>query len=72
MPVPGQESANAAWYCQTGAAAMAGDGASAVEHAVELLGDPLRLQAMRAAARAQARPATQTIVDRIRDHLGGR
>ena len=65
-PVPGQEAFNARMLCANGAAVQARTRDEVVARAADLLNDPAGLARMRRNARRLARPATQTIVARIR------
>lgn len=65
-PVPGQESGNAEYFAQQGAAVLAGDADDAVAHVSRLLADEAELARLAANARDLYRPATQTIAEAIR------
>jgi len=71
-PVPGQESGNAKYYVQHGAAVMAGDWSDVAATAAKVLGSPQRLESLAANAKKLYLPATQTIVGAIVQQLSNR
>ena len=70
-PVPGQESGNAAYFVDRGAAVVARRARDVAEHVRRLLADPDRLAEMAEKARGLHRPASETIVAAIREAVGG-
>ena len=69
-PVPGQESANARFFTDHGAAVIARRWKDVLPMTTSLLNDPARLQAMSQAAGRLDQPATDTVVDAILASLG--
>jgi processive 1,2-diacylglycerol beta-glucosyltransferase len=68
-PIPGQEERNSDYLLEQGAAIKINDLTIVAYKLEQLLGDPERLQRMRACARAIGRPdAAQTIVDIMLNH----
>lgn len=70
-PIPGQEEANASYFCTHGAAVQAHNTTDLLKAVDGLLGDRQWLQTMRAAARALGRPGAARTVTEVALRLGG-